>query len=578
MRRTMSQESTPPSKDLGAIDTPAPLAEFLVDWAIRDPADIVLDIGTGGGVFLIEAHKRLIGIGVEPDAAGRQLLGVEVDPAALDAFEHQWRSQVGGPLPNVKQADLFDTDLPTVDALVGNPPYVARTRLAQVDAIRRKVFGPEGAGKGFGRLTDLYAYFLVYASRYLRPGGRLAVIVSSSWMDANYGVGLKTFLCNQFALEAILGFEYKIFADASVKPVLLLATKRPNTLAPIDKPVRFIRVKSTFSPRIGWQALNSGGEQLVHPHFVGHTESQSRLDPTLPWGIYLKAPGVYFSLTENPRTSKLAAVATTRIGLQTLAKEFYLLHRKRLDEVGLEPEYREPVAFSPREYSDPVLDESVAPNWFAFYCDKPRDRLLGTHALRHIEWGEQQRMPARDKAIRVVGYHNQPRIQQTKRRPWYNIKAEIDRRGRLPVLIPRRMYENYLVLWNKVGFVPNEDFIEAAPKQQRDLIPLLATLNSSYMEFMFRMHAQVYGGGVFNLNPGPVRRVPTLDIRSLDKTERDSLQEAYAVFIEGCPGAKHVLDDAVLEILGLDEKTRGELLRALEEIRALAPKSKQRPQ
>lgn len=574
----MSQKSSMPHKDLGAICTPAPLAEFLVDWAIRDPSDTVLDIGTGEGVFLIEAFKHLIGLGAKPDAATRQLVGVEIDRRAFDAFQQRWTNQVGRVLPDVKHADFFDTELPTVDAVIGNPPYVARARLDQIDVIRRKVFGAKGTAQGFGRLTDLFAYFLVYASRYLTPRGRLAVIVSSSWLDANYGLGLKTFLSNQFAIEAIYGFERKIFPDASVKPVLLLATKTANPLAPIDGPVRFIRIRNRFSPAIARRALNSAEEQLADPLFVGHIESQSRLDPTLPWGIYLKAPKVYFSLVGNPLTTHLGAVASTRIGLQTLAKDFYLLDRKRLEEMGLEPEYREPVAFSPREFCRPVLDESYVANWFAFYCDKPRERLRGTGALRHIEWGKRQLVRTRGKRTTVMGYHNQRRIQQTRREPWYNIKSEIDRRGRLPVLIPRRIYENYVVLWNKTGFIPNEDFIEATPKEQGDLVPLLAVLNSSYMEFMFRTHAQVYGGGVFNLNPGPVRRVPTVDIRLLGKTERTRLERAYSFFIEQGPDARQQLDNTVFEILGLGEKACRQLLRALQEIRMIAPRSKEPPQ
>jgi len=567
-----------PGKDLGAIYTPAPLAEFLVDWAIRDPADTVLDIGTGEGVFLIEGLKRLISLGATPDGATKQLLGVEIDPKAFDAFQQRWLDQVGRPLPDVKQTDLFDAELPTVDAVIGNPPYVARISLNQVDAIREKVFGAKKTPQGFGRLTDLYVYFLVHASKYLRPGGRLAVIVSSSWMNVNYGVGLKRFLCNQFAIEAIYGFERKIFPDASVKPVLLLATKTVSPLGPIHNAVRFIRIGERFTPALARRAFNNFDDRLQPPRFVTHIESQSRLDPTLPWGIYLKAPNLYFSLIENPLTTELATVAYTRIGLQTLAKDFYLLDRKRLEEIGLELEYRDPVAFSPREFSRPVLDESCVPNWFAFYCDSPRERLRGTRALRHIEWGEQILVRTRGKRTTVRGYHNQRRIQQARRNPWYNIKTEIERRGRLPVLIPRRIYENYLVLWNKIAFTPNEDFIEATPKQQKDLIPLLAVLNSSYMEFMFRLHAQVYGGGVFNLNPGAVKRVPTVDIRQLGNTERRRLETAYGLFAKQGPDARNLLDNAVFEILGLGEKTRKQLLRALHDIRMIAPKSREHPQ
>src|SRR4051794_21859183 len=70
-------------KSLGAFYTPAPMAGRLVEWAIREPVDRVLDPSFGGLVFLEAAWKRLRALG-SPNAAS-QLFGCDVDEGAHEA-------------------------------------------------------------------------------------------------------------------------------------------------------------------------------------------------------------------------------------------------------------------------------------------------------------------------------------------------------------------------------------------------------------------------------------------------------------------------------------------------------------
>lgn len=157
-------------KQSGAVATPRNIAEYLVSWAVRDPRDTVLDPGAGEGVFLSEVCKRLMLLGAERDTALAQVIGVEQDPIlhhkALQAFE----LELGHAGPRLVNADLFDLDLPEVSVIVGNPPYVRRIHLDYLDKIRnrlteRNLFTPRLNG-----LTDLYIYFLIYASEYLKEG------------------------------------------------------------------------------------------------------------------------------------------------------------------------------------------------------------------------------------------------------------------------------------------------------------------------------------------------------------------------------------------------------------------------
>ena len=92
--------------------------------------------------------------------------------------------------------------------------------------------------------------------------------------------------------------------------------------------------------------------------------------------------------------------------------------------------------------------------------------------------------------------------------------VDLDRRGTAPIFLPRRIYQRYQVVWNQIGWMAGENFIEITPKTAMPLMPLLAVLNASTTEVAVRANAHVYGGGVYNLSPGRMGDVPVVDIRS----------------------------------------------------------------
>ena len=147
--------------------------------------------------------------------------------------------------PNVRRGDFFNLTFPMVGAVTGNPPFVRRAYLEENDVrkIRQSVTESNQEVKegDLNGLTDLYVYFLLRAIPYLSPGGKLAVITADSWLNTSYGESFKKHLHEQFVIERLISLDRRVF-DASVKPVLVLATKRPSTGA--TKAVEFIRLKN----------------------------------------------------------------------------------------------------------------------------------------------------------------------------------------------------------------------------------------------------------------------------------------------------------------------------------------------
>jgi hypothetical protein len=99
--------------------------------------------------------------------------------------------------------------------------------------------------------------------------------------------------------------------------------------------------------------------------------------------------------------------------------------------------------------------------------------------------------------------------------------------------------------------VAGENFIEMMPFSTVPLLPFLAILNAGTTEMAVRVSAHVYGGGVYNLNPGSIEAVPVIDVRTLAPPVLQRLEEAYKQFLLSKGKDRPALDTIVLEGAGL---------------------------
>ncbi len=551
------------SRSLGSIFTPPDFARFLSSWAIRNPEDRVLDIGIGEGVFVFSALERLVAIGANTDIAREHIFGAEIHEPSYAAFLGRAK-RFGGAFPNIKHADFFDTDFPMVDAVIGNPPYVRRTYLDDVDRIRERVLNHDRYDKSISltRSTDLYVYFILHAISRLTCGGRLATIIADSWLNVGYGVALKAYLRDHFTIDSLVSLDRRVFEDAEVKPVLLLATR-------VNKPslqsARFFRIHNGMP--IENLAVLMREPENQHPDVTVHYVPTRELAPELQWGAHFRAPHVQQVLASHPLMTPIGNLAQTRIGVQTLAKEFFVLTADQARKSGIEPEFLEPLAQSSRGLERSIEPEQE-PLHYLFYCSQDKEQLAGTCALEYILRGERATVSVRGKGSTVVGFHEKERIQQARRNNWYDLRTELERRGRGAILIPRLIYRNYTVIWNKAGHVPGELFIEVLPLPlgAADAELYLAILNSSITEFMLRSHAQLYGGGTYNIGPGQIKLVPIIDPSLLSQIQKKMLRVAYHAYLTDPLASRTFIDEAIRTILKESSTFWAEFERAFNDL------------
>jgi len=263
-------------------------------------------------------------------------------------------------------------------------------------------------------------------------------------------------------------------------------------------------------------------------------------------------------------------LAQVRIGFQSFAKMFYIISQDTQQRWELERRWLRPLIMSPKDVETPMLTAETPVRHYVLACDWDKDRLAGTRTLQYVQYWERQVLNPRGLARPVRGVHNLPRVRKTRRTPWYNLLTDLMRRGTAPVLLPRRIYQRYRVVWNQAGWVAGENFIEVMPHADVPLVPLLAVLNSGITEIAVRVSAHVYGGGVYNLSPGSIGEVPIVDVRQLSAERVLQLEHAYKQFLVAGGAKRTALDTAVLEVLGLPPTFLDTLQTTLESMQRLS--------
>jgi adenine-specific DNA-methyltransferase len=217
---TLGQEASS-RKARGAFFTPNALCRYVADWAIRAAGDHVLEPSCGEAAFLLAADERLDALARATGASRGRLHGIELHESSAREAERLVRA--AGHSVHVQVSDFFlVTATGTYDAVVGNPPYVRYQDFSGVARSR----GREAALRAGVALTGLassWAAFAVHAALFLKPGGRLGLVLPAELLTVNYAAGVRRFLMERFARVRLVLFTERVFPGVLEEVVLLLA-------------------------------------------------------------------------------------------------------------------------------------------------------------------------------------------------------------------------------------------------------------------------------------------------------------------------------------------------------------------
>ena len=168
----------------GAVYTPSQLVGPMVDWALGQKPDRVIDGGVGSGRFLAEVLRR------QPEI---EAVAVDTDPVAT-LMTRAMLAVLQTPKVRVIQGDYTKLTLPRISgrtAFIGNPPYVRHHQLS-AEAKAWAQATADSIGHRISGLAGLHAYFFLATAVLGRPGDVGCFVTSAEWLDVNYGAIMRS--------------------------------------------------------------------------------------------------------------------------------------------------------------------------------------------------------------------------------------------------------------------------------------------------------------------------------------------------------------------------------------------------
>ena len=303
-------------KASGVYYTNAAVSDVLARWAIRSATDAVLEPCCGDGVFLRAASTRLSDLG--GSTRGSTLTAVEID--------EQVRARASAEAPEARffSEDFFDLMPPHLgefDAVIGNPPFV-RYHLFTGQVRERALWLAQTLGVRLSGLTSAWVPFLLHATRFLKPGGRMAVVAPYELTYAIYSRPFVEYLAKHFASVTTLVFEVPLFPELNEKAVLLLCDGYGGRTSKVG----FVHAPSVSDIEAG--EITAHASVGVNDLVAG--ASRPRLLET-----QRDVQDLYSGLRQHEKVVRLGDVASLTIGYVTGDNQFFHLSRDGAAALGL---------------------------------------------------------------------------------------------------------------------------------------------------------------------------------------------------------------------------------------------------
>lgn len=269
------------------------IVDVINAFCIRKSNNITLDPACGSGGFLVRAYYRKCQLDsrLTHEEALEQLYGCDINPfpahlATLNLAARIITNRENYPRIARKNFFLVRRDslefcrlpkatrdasgerereiieLPDLDAIVGNPPYVRQELIPRRDETgviddQTKEYITHAAQLAFPELklsgqSDLHVYFWPVATQFLKEGGWFGFLTSSSWLDVRYGFALQHWVLQNFRLVAVIeSIDEPWFEDARVKTAVTILQRCVEPAKRDQNLIRFVRLKQPLASILG---------------------------------------------------------------------------------------------------------------------------------------------------------------------------------------------------------------------------------------------------------------------------------------------------------------------------------------
>ncbi|MBR3204506.1 SAM-dependent DNA methyltransferase [Candidatus Saccharibacteria bacterium] len=228
----------------GQFTTPYPLAKVLSKITVKDWHGNILDCCCGTGTIAkatldIKKDNLPIKEAVETvwasdkysyllQIANISMANADTIKIANRIFKHNALNlEIGEKIEIVdpNNGEIMPLLIPRFEAIVSNLPFVQSSNIPNED---ETIIEKTGLKDLDGRL-DLYGYIAIKVADLLKPGGRVGVILSNSWLGTNSGDTFVKLLREKYnILQVHISGNGKWFKNADVVATLLILEKRDS--------------------------------------------------------------------------------------------------------------------------------------------------------------------------------------------------------------------------------------------------------------------------------------------------------------------------------------------------------------
>lgn len=569
-----------------------------------------------------------------------------------------------------------EVTIPALDAIVSNPPYVRQEDIPKTKKgakggprpgtkeYYQKVVHNE-ARVAFSGQSDLHCYFWPHSASFLKDNGYLCLLTSSQWLDVKYGFRLQDWILSNFRILAIFeSIDEPWFVGARVATAITCLQREVDEIKRMGNTVRFVQLRQpigeilahdgttagavTAADRFRDEIMSLNGNTVNERYrarllkqkdlwkqgvelgtIMNRSDEPATDDQGKPeevaiefgkgkyygskWGIYLRAPDLWFSLIDahGKMFSLLGKLASVHRGITSGEDSFFFpidCSVECLEAVKESEEFRRRYGVGPKavesgtlrlvrcgekrgeirpiesKFTEPELHSLLGVDQFTVgpeACSKLvlllaryKSDLKGTFALKYILWGESK------------GFHKEPTCEGrvTSEHEWY----DLTRTNRPDVILPKIQQYRLVSILNPSRLYIGSSLLGLydVPKQEINLF--CAILNSTVSILSRILYARILGneGNIqldvysanmmlipnFRLckNPGIIARVNDAFHRMTQRkalmflSERRLRTMAYTSsgraseldrlsnLTELDMPDRRELDDAVLEMIGVD--------------------------
>lgn len=484
---------------LGQYFTPPSIALFMAEWIIHRESNYlrILDPSTGFGVF-----ERAISISQsgknyhirfdlwEIDEAISKVLKQISDDYKIDAIIHN---------EDFLNSDWHDK----YDGIIANPPYFEHRRIKNKTDLYNLIC--KKTAHRFSIQTNIYCWFLIKCLNQLAENGRLAFIVPSDFLNANYGDKVKQYLLQSGYDLSLINIDYteNLFEDAYTTSLIILAEKTKQK----TERIRFYYVSKNEKLTNITDFLNTHEFREIRT---------SVIDPKEKWKNYFN--GNYERYKSKILISFSNLGKFTR-GIATGANDFFML------SIGDAEKYK-----IPNDALLPCISKANDVKGIIF--TKSDYQLLISEGRKVLLFNG---MYSNDKNIseyiKLGEYQGTNLKYLTKtRKPWYSLeKREVS-----PIWAAVFGRNGLKFIWNESECLTLTCFHVFYPSEigKKYLDILFIYLNSEVAFELFENEKREYGGGLGKFEPNDITKALYPDFGYLSRGQLDELKLLQRYFID----------------------------------------------